>query len=86
MNGDFTRNSVFVQIRLEFLREFFENNAIENKKLHRLTERDSRLAHFSAHEILNNFAPILLSYRYPHFGLFGFFFWGGVFSYFRCKI
>ena len=34
-----------------------------------------------------NFASIFLSYRDPHFGLFGVL-WGvlGVFSYFRCKI
>jgi len=33
-----------------------------------------------------NFAPISLSYRDPHLGLFGGFGGLGVFSYFRCKI
>ena len=58
---------------------------VNQNTLHRLTERDScRLAHFSAHEILNkkwpilnqkysprrNFAHISLNFRDLHFGLF----------------
>jgi len=56
-------------------------------KLHRLTERNSRLAHLTTSNAKSdvifllgdpdfllrrrNFAPILLSHRDPHFGLFG---------------
>jgi len=50
----------------------FSYNSTDFNKPHRLKERDSRLTHFSAHEILNNFAPIPLNCRDPHFGIF----WG----------
>jgi len=46
-------------------------HSADSNKLHRLTERDSRLC-------ARNFAPISLSYRDPYFGLFGGFgFFGG---------
>jgi len=40
---------------------------ILTNKLHHLTERDSRLIHFSAHEILKNFAPISHRYKCCHY-------------------
>jgi len=52
-------------------------------KLYRLTQRDSRLAHFSAHEISRLCRLVIEIPILDYLGVLGFF---GVFSYFRCKI
>ena len=64
----------YLHADLQFAVTLFTANKLhyENIKLHRLTERDSRRAHFSAHKILNNFARSSLNFRDPHFGIF----WG----------